>query len=79
MRKENGGRVVLFASIDRAQHEALRYIAYKEKRSIADVTREAISKYIGEKLTGYQIGELEPTTLEVKASPSGKEVIKSGR
>jgi len=79
MRKENGGRVVLFASIDRAQHEALRYIAYKEKRSIADVTREAISKYMGGKLTGYQIGELEPTTLEVKASPSGKEVIKSGR
>ncbi len=75
MRKENGGRVVLFASIDRAQHEALRYIAYKEKRSIADVTREAISKYMGEKLTGYQIGELEPSTvetLEVKASSSVK-------
>jgi len=80
VRKQNGGRVVLFASIDRAQHEALRYIAYKEKRSIADVTREALNNYVGEKLTA-QIGELEPTsleTLEVKASPSGKEVIKSG-
>ncbi len=78
-RKWHGNKVVLFASIEKAQHDALRYIAYKEKRSIADVTREAISKYMGEKLTGYQIGELEPTTLEVKASPSGKEVIKSGR
>jgi hypothetical protein len=82
MRKQNGDRVVLFASIDRAQHEALRYIAYKEKRSVADVTREALDKYVREKLTGHPIGELEPTimeTLEVKASPSEKEVIKSGR
>jgi len=39
-------RVILFASIDRVQHEALRYIAYKEKRSIADVTREAIKGYL---------------------------------
>jgi len=80
VRKQNAGRVVLFASIDREQHEALRYIAYKEKRSIADVTREALNKYVGEKLT-VQIGELEPATLEtleVKASPSGKELIKSG-
>ena len=82
MRKQNAGRVVLFASIDRAQHEALRYIAYKEKRSIADITREALDKYVREKLMGHQIGELEPSilrTLEVKASPSEKEVIKSGR
>ena len=81
MSKQNG-RVVLFASIDRAQHEVLRYIAYKEKRSIADLTREALNKYIGEKSTSLQIGELEPSTVEaseVKASPSKKEVIKSGR
>jgi len=82
MRKENGGKVVLFASIERAQHEALRYIAYREKRSMADVTRQALSKYIEEKLVGYPIGDLEPSiveTSEVKASPSGKEVIKSGK
>jgi len=75
MRKQNGGRVVLFASIDRAQHEALRYIAYKEKRSIADITREALNKYIGEKVTGYQVGDFEPCaveTLEVKAFSSVK-------
>ena len=75
MRKQNGGRGVLFASIDRAQHEALRYIAYKEKRSIADITREALNKYIGEKVTGYQVGDFEPCaveTLEVKAFSSVK-------
>jgi len=71
MSKKQNGRVVLFASIDRAQHEALRYIAYKEKRSIADITREALNNYIEEKSTRYQIGDLEPSaveSLEVKAS-----------
>lgn len=39
-------RVVLFASITREMHDALRYIAFKEKRSIADIAREAINAYI---------------------------------
>lgn len=70
MRKEND-RVVLFASIDRSQHDALRYIAYKEKRSIADITREVLNNYIEGKLARHQIGDLEPSAvegLEVKAS-----------
>ena len=45
-------RVILFAPIDREQHDALRYIAYKEKRSIADVTREALKRYLEEKVNG---------------------------
>jgi hypothetical protein len=38
--------ITLFAAIEEKQHEALCYIGYKERRSIADVVREAISQYI---------------------------------
>jgi hypothetical protein len=38
--------VTLFAAIEESQHEALRYIAYKEKKSIAEVVREALEGYI---------------------------------
>lgn len=38
--------VTLFAAIEESQHEALRYIAYKEKKSIAEVVREALENYI---------------------------------
>lgn len=65
-------RVVLFASIEEAQHEALHYIAYKEKRSIADITRQALANYIKQKSTEYPIGELKASAIEaveVKASP----------
>lgn len=37
--------VTLFAAIEESQHEALRYIAYKEKKSIAEVVREALENY----------------------------------
>lgn len=47
--------VTLFASIEKTQHEALRYIAYKENRSIADVTREALDNYIKEKSKQYDV------------------------
>lgn len=53
--KKLGKRAVLFVGIEDAQHEALRFIAYQEKRSIADVAREAIEGYINEKSTGYPI------------------------
>lgn len=69
--KKRGSRVVLFASIERAQHDALRYIAYKERRSIADVTREALNNYIEQKSSEYGIDHLEPSaaeTLGAKAS-----------
>ena len=67
-------KVVLFASIAEAQHEALRYIAYKEKRSIADITREALDNYIAQKSTEYPIEGLEASAvepMEVKASLLG--------
>jgi hypothetical protein len=38
--------VTLFAAIEREQHEALRMIAFSEHKSIADVAREALAKYI---------------------------------
>jgi len=38
--------VTLFAAIEAEQHEALRMIAFKERRSIADVVREAIAVFV---------------------------------
>lgn len=59
-----GKRVVLFASISEAQHEALRYIAFKERRSIADVTREALEGYIQRKSSEYPLAVPEPKATE---------------
>lgn len=42
-------RIVLFARISEETHEALRYIAYREKRSIANITREAIDTFLQKK------------------------------
>lgn len=41
--------VILFASVERKQHDALRAISFKKHRSIADLTRDALKKYITEK------------------------------
>ena len=38
--------ITLFAAIEASQHEALRTIAFKERRSMADVVREALDQYI---------------------------------
>ena len=38
--------VTLFAAIEAKQHEALREIAFEQRRSIADLVREAITKFI---------------------------------
>ena len=40
--------VTLFAAIEAEQHEALRAIAFSERRSIADVVREALSGFLSE-------------------------------
>lgn len=64
-----GKRSVLFAIIDESQHEALRYIAYKERRSIADVTREAIQRYIDAKSAEYPIRELVLSSEEPLTGP----------
>ncbi len=38
--------VTLFAAIEEKHHEALREIAFKERRSLADVVREALEKFL---------------------------------
>lgn len=38
--------ITLFAAIETKQHEALREIAFRERRSLADVVREALDAYI---------------------------------
>ena len=43
-KKEN--KAVLYVLIERVQHDALRHIAYVEKRSVADVVREALDDHI---------------------------------
>lgn len=45
-------KVILFVNIERKQHDALRYVAYKEKCSIADIVREALYKYL---ITKYSL------------------------
>jgi len=40
--------VTLFAAIEAAQHEALRAIAFSERRSLADVVREALRRFISQ-------------------------------
>jgi hypothetical protein len=38
--------VTLFAAIETRQHEALREIAFHERRSLADVVRQALDEFI---------------------------------
>ena len=40
--------VTLFAAIEGEQHEALRAIAFSERRSLADVVREALNGFIAQ-------------------------------
>jgi hypothetical protein len=37
--------VTLFAAIEAQQHEFLRTVAFKERRSLADLVREALSDF----------------------------------
>lgn len=47
--------IVLFASIEARQHESLRQVAFADRRSIADVVREAIDKYLEERKVFPQV------------------------
>jgi len=40
--------VTLFAAIEAEQHAALRAIAFAERRSLADVVREALTMYLAQ-------------------------------
>ena len=44
--KKLAAPVTLFAAIEAEQHEALRAIAFAERRSLADVVREALAAYL---------------------------------
>ena len=44
--KKLEGPVTLFAAVETRQHEGLRLIAFRERRSIADVVREAIDEFL---------------------------------
>lgn len=46
VKKKLKERVILFASVERKQHDALRSLSFQTHRSIADLTRDAIKKYI---------------------------------
>ena len=43
--------VTLFAAIEQRQHEALRRIAFTQRRSLADVTRTALEEFIKRQAT----------------------------
>ena len=40
--------VTLFAAIEAQQHQALREIAFSQRRSLADVVREALAGFIAQ-------------------------------
>ena len=40
--------MTLFAAIEAEQHQALREIAFSERRSLADVVREALTGFIAQ-------------------------------
>lgn len=46
--KKLSAPVTLFAAIEAEQHQALREIAFSERRSLADVVREALTALISQ-------------------------------
>ena len=46
--KKLSAPVTLFAAIEAEQHRALREIAFSERRSLADVVREALTGFIAQ-------------------------------
>jgi len=52
--------ITLFAAIEASQHEALRTIAFKERRSMADVVREALERYIQAQSTARKTAGAKP-------------------
>ena len=47
--KKLSAPVTLFAAIEAEQHQALREIAFSERRSLADVVREALAGSISQR------------------------------
>lgn len=51
-KKKLEGPVTLFAAIEAKQHEILRTIAFRERRSLADVVRQALDEFIEKQKKG---------------------------
>ena len=49
--------VTLFAAIEAKQHEALREIAFREKRSLADLAREALDALIRSRSKKHKVAK----------------------
>jgi hypothetical protein len=60
MEEKNSKMVTLYAAISDGQHDGLRTIAFSKKKSLAEVTREAIDYYLQAELPGAlkTIGEI---------------------
>ena len=62
--------ITLFATIESRQHEALRTIAFSERRSIADVVREAIDAHI--RANPRQAGRMRLTAVREQKVAGGR-------
>jgi hypothetical protein len=67
MARKKETRVTLFAAILEDQYEGLRTVAFREKKSLAEVTREAIDIYLQTKHPQI-IQEVKATSLVKKRS-----------
>ena len=50
--------VTLFAAVEEKQHDALRELAFKEKRSLADLVREALDEFLRRKLKDRKVARV---------------------
>lgn len=67
MAKKKETRVTLFAAVFEDQYEGLRTVAFREKKSLAEVTREALDLYLQTKHPQI-IQEVKATSLVKKRS-----------
>ncbi len=59
--------VTLFAAIELAQHDALREIAFAERRSLADLVREALDEFLRERKAASERGHRPRSSRNVAA------------
>ncbi|MBZ5555577.1 MAG: hypothetical protein LAO21_22955 [Acidobacteriia bacterium] len=64
--------VTLFAAIESTQHDILRTLAFKQRRSLADIVREAIGEYVARQPEEYKdsagIRVIEQKTRKLSAA-----------
>ena len=58
--KKLSAPVTLFAAIEAEQHQALREIAFSERRSLADVVREALTGFISQHPARRRLAHVSP-------------------